>query len=350
MSANAISGCDAISPHTATSMSASVADLDRALDEPQHGGMQRREARREVRVAAIDGQRVLHEVVRPDAEEATSSHERVARDGGGGRLDHDAERNVARDTRRRAPRARAAASSSSCRACAHFVERDDEREHDAHVAVHRRAQQRAELRAEQLRLIEAHPDRAPAEERIRLGGESADGQLVAADVEGANDDRMSLERLERRAGTRGTARPRRASSRGRRRGTPCASARRPRRRCARRASASSGRSTFARSVMRTPSSVTASSAASSASAASATASSRCRSWYAAISSSVGLIASIPVAAVEDDALAALQLGGRRAETDDGREARASARGWRRATCACRHRSRSRRSRRDRAAP
>ena len=94
-----MSGCDAISPHTATSMPCSRADLHRALDEPQHGGMQRREARREVRVAAIDGERVLHEIVRADAEERDVARRSVSRgDGGGRRLDHHAERDVARDT------------------------------------------------------------------------------------------------------------------------------------------------------------------------------------------------------------------------------------------------------------
>ena len=72
----------------------------------------------------------------------------------------------------------------------HFVERDDERKHDADVAVHRRAQQRAKLRLEQLGLVEAHPDRAPAEERIRIGRIAADRKLVASDVEGANHDRV----------------------------------------------------------------------------------------------------------------------------------------------------------------
>ena len=80
ISANAMSGCDAISPHTVTSMPFCCADLHRALNQPQHGRVQRREARRQIRVAAIDGERVLHEIVRADAEERRRrSTKRVAR-------------------------------------------------------------------------------------------------------------------------------------------------------------------------------------------------------------------------------------------------------------------------------
>jgi hypothetical protein len=77
-----------------------------------------------------------------------------------------------------------------------FRERDDEREHDAHVAVHRGTQKRAQLRAEQLRLVEAHPNRPPPEEGVRLGREAPDGELVTADVERADDHRLSVERLD----------------------------------------------------------------------------------------------------------------------------------------------------------
>ena len=58
------------------------------------------------------------------------------------------------------------------------------------------AQERAELHLEQLRLVEAHADRAPAEERIRLVRESAGRQLVAADVERPNHDRLAAERFD----------------------------------------------------------------------------------------------------------------------------------------------------------
>ena len=158
--------------------------------------MQRREARGEVRVAAIHGQRVLHEIVGADAEEGDVVDERVGRDSAAAGVSIITPSgtscrygDAARIELRAPPRSGALAPP-------HLVERDDERQHDAHVAVHRGAQQRAQLRLEQLGLVEAHPDRAPAEERIRLGRKSADRQLVAADVERANDDRPPAERLD----------------------------------------------------------------------------------------------------------------------------------------------------------
>ena len=69
ISANAMSGSDAISPHTLTSWPAAGRGVADHADQPQHRGMQRREPRREIGVAAVDGQRVLHEIVGADAEE-----------------------------------------------------------------------------------------------------------------------------------------------------------------------------------------------------------------------------------------------------------------------------------------
>src|SRR5215471_9641473 len=77
-----------------------------------------------------------------------------------------------------------------------FIERDDEWKHDANVAMRGGTKQRSQLRPEQLWLIQAHPDRAPTEEWIRLARESADGQLVATDIEGTNHDRLAAERFD----------------------------------------------------------------------------------------------------------------------------------------------------------
>src|SRR5207253_9553455 len=77
----------------------------------------------------------------------------------------------------------------------YFVERHHERKHDANVAVYRRAKERSKLRAENVRRVETHSDRPPAEEGIRFGRVSADRQLVAADVERSNDDRFAAKGL-----------------------------------------------------------------------------------------------------------------------------------------------------------
>src|SRR5207302_997977 len=57
-------------------------------------------------------------------------------------------------------------------------------------------EQRTQLRAKEIGLIEAHADGAPAEKWIRFRGEAADRQLVATDVEGANHHGLSPERFD----------------------------------------------------------------------------------------------------------------------------------------------------------
>src|SRR5215213_5476051 len=61
--------------------------LDRATNEAQHRRVQRRVPRREIGVPAIDRERVLHEVVGPDAEEVDVLGQRIAGHGRRGCLD-----------------------------------------------------------------------------------------------------------------------------------------------------------------------------------------------------------------------------------------------------------------------
>ena len=165
------------------------------MNEPQYRGMQRREPRREARVPAIHRQRVLHEVVRSDAEERHLLRQRIRGDHRRGRLDHDAERNVGA-MRHAAVLELARRFGQQGPGLAHFVDGDDERQHDAHVAVHRGAHERAQLRPEELRLVEAHANGAPAEERIRLVRIPPHRELVAAHVERADHHGLSAERLD----------------------------------------------------------------------------------------------------------------------------------------------------------
>src|SRR5437762_5353577 len=76
-----------------------------------------------------------------------------------------------------------------------LVECDDQRKHYPDISMHRGAQQRPKLRLEKLRLVQAHPDGAPAKEWVRIGRVAANGQLVAADVESSNHHRTSAERF-----------------------------------------------------------------------------------------------------------------------------------------------------------
>ncbi len=126
---------------------------------------------------------------------ATSRAKRVGGHGGGRRLDHDAQRDVALEGHAAGDEFLLRLGEQRARP-PHLGHRDDQREHDAQVAVHAGAQQRAQLGAEDRRLVQAHADGPPPEERIRLRGKSAHGQLVAADVERANDHRHAGERFD----------------------------------------------------------------------------------------------------------------------------------------------------------
>src|SRR5690606_6221234 len=72
----------------------------------------------------------------------------------------------------------------------------DEGQHDADVAVRGGAQERTELLAEEVLEVEAHADRAPAEERVLLGRHlEEERELVAAEVEGPDVDGLMREAL-----------------------------------------------------------------------------------------------------------------------------------------------------------
>src|SRR5437016_1065935 len=64
----------------------------------------------------------------------------------------------------------------------------DHREHDAQVAVLAGAEQAAQLGSEDVGVAEAVADRAKAEGGVVLVRLHADGELVAAEVEGADGD------------------------------------------------------------------------------------------------------------------------------------------------------------------
>ena len=76
-----------------------------------------------------------------------------------------------------------------------FVEAGNHRIHHLHVALGAGAEDGAELGAEQFRLREAEPDRAPAEKRIDLLRElQMRGKFVAAQIKRADDDGLRFQR------------------------------------------------------------------------------------------------------------------------------------------------------------
>src|SRR3982751_2201643 len=167
-------------------------DIHYSLDQRQHRGMQRREARGEVRAAPIHGERVLHEIVGANAEERNIVDEGVHRQRSGRRLHHHSQHNIV--PVRDAPGNQLSRRFVKEMLCLlHLIERYDERKHDSDASVHRRSEKCAELGLEQLGLIETHPDRAPAEERVGIGGIAANRKLVAAHIERADHNRSTTE-------------------------------------------------------------------------------------------------------------------------------------------------------------
>ena len=147
--------------------------------------MQRIEEVHQASIAAIHGESVLREIVGSEAEKVHVRRQPVHGFQGGRGLDHDPERHIG--------------SRAGVQGGAHLVQhlagapdlirRDDEGEEDPHPAVLCGSHRRAELIAEQVGKVEAHPDGAPAEVWILLHRHrQEDRELVAADVERAQRD------------------------------------------------------------------------------------------------------------------------------------------------------------------
>ena len=167
MSSTALSGSEAISPHTLTGMFAarpisSTCRSCRTID-----GMMRREAVREPGVAAVHRHRVLGEVIGAHAEELAHLGEPVADEHGRRRLDHDA------DGHRRGgpdslPAQRRGLLQHHLPRLLHLFHQGHQRQHELDVPVHRGPENGADLWPEDLGLVEADANGAPAEEGVGL--------------------------------------------------------------------------------------------------------------------------------------------------------------------------------------
>ena len=197
------------------------------------------------------------------------------------------------------------------------------------------SEDRAQLRAQQLGLLEPEPDTAHAEERVVLGRLAQDAQrLVGAGVERADDQRPAVERGGDLGVDRALLLLGRAPCRGRGTGTPCAAARRLRRRARPPRPPRPRCPGWRRPRASSPSVVVAGSrrARSGPPRGGARPPRRARS-RSAITSGGRLDLDGPGPAVEHERRAVRQSQHRLAEPDDGRDRRARGRGSRRATVA-----------------
>ena len=129
----------------------------------------------------------------PIEKKSASGGERGGGEGGRGHLDHDAD--LERGSRARAVDLLAGALDERPGG-RELLGRRDHREHHAHGVVGGHAQQRPQLREQQVGAREPEPDAPHPEERVLLAGlaEGRDG-LVGPRVEGAHEQRPPLERL-----------------------------------------------------------------------------------------------------------------------------------------------------------
>ena len=137
------------------------------------------------RVDPVCSQRVLHEVVGPDAEEVRDLGEAVGHEGSGRDLDHDAEQDSGRRRDRRVDdRVQPGPHGED------LLDRGDHRQHDPDLASGGRVDQRAELVVEEIGARQAQAHAADAERRVRLGAIRLPRcGLVTADIERPEDHR-----------------------------------------------------------------------------------------------------------------------------------------------------------------
>ena len=158
--------------------------------------MQRVVQMRDALVAAVDGKRVLGQIVRSDAEEIALRRENPRRQRRRRHLDHDPD--LEPGIEGTPLRLEFAAHLIDHRLrCPQLVQTPDHRQEQAHVAERAGAQDRPELGPEGAGILEGEADRATAELGILLVVEADVGDaLVAAEVEGADRDRARLEKLD----------------------------------------------------------------------------------------------------------------------------------------------------------
>ncbi len=143
----------------------------------------------DVGVHPVGGQGVLGQVVGADGEEVHLLGQHVGHDGGGGGLDHDAVLHVLAVGHALLVQLLAHLGQDGFN-LQHLLQVGDHGEHDVQLAVYRRAQQRPQLGAEDIRLLEADADGPVAHGGVLLPLDAeVGGLLVAAQIQGTHHHR-----------------------------------------------------------------------------------------------------------------------------------------------------------------
>ncbi len=170
-----------------------LTDADHVAHQLEHRRVCRAEQPRHLLVGAIDRQRVLDQVVGSDREEVDLLGEGVGHQRCAGDLDHHPDGDLPAELDPLVLQVLHDVVEDHL-GLAQLHQRADHGEHDADVALGAGAHDGAQLALEHGDVVQAHADRAVAQERVALGtGGLALGVLVRAQVEGAEDQRLALE-------------------------------------------------------------------------------------------------------------------------------------------------------------
>ena len=172
--------------------------LNGHLDQPQHRRMRRLVKMRDAVVEPVNRQRVLDQIVGPDAEEPHMTRQTIRHDDRRGNFDHRP--NLHRLVKRKPLPAQLRATVVQKRVgLLQFLHTRNHRVHELHVPMRARSEDRTQLGPEKLLPLETEPDRAPSQERIHLLRHlQVRNELVTPDVQGADDRRVRPGRLRHR--------------------------------------------------------------------------------------------------------------------------------------------------------
>ena len=154
-------------PHMLAGMPRAMRRLERHVDQSQHGRIGGIVQIRDFFVAAVDGQGVLDQVVRADAEEIHFLDEMVDHHHGRRNFDHHADRDLAIERHAAFLEIFHHVGQNHFR-LPQFLQRRDQGKHDMHVSHGAGPQDGPQLRAKQRQIPQRQADAPQTQERIAL--------------------------------------------------------------------------------------------------------------------------------------------------------------------------------------